>query len=52
VHATVTVKELFAEKRRVALTTVCTVKGNVVIEGDALVMPTSLAARSTNLPKP
>jgi 3-hydroxybutyryl-CoA dehydratase len=48
VHATVTVKELFTEKRRVALTTVCTVKGKVVIEGDALVMPTSREARSTN----
>lgn len=48
VHATVTVKELFAEKRRVGLTTVCTVKGKVVIEGDALVMPTSREARSTN----
>jgi 3-hydroxybutyryl-CoA dehydratase len=47
VHATVTVKELFAEKRRVALATVCTVKGKVVIEGDALVMPTSREARST-----
>lgn len=46
VHATVTVKELFVEKRRVALTTVCTVKGKVVIEGDALVMPTSSEARS------
>jgi 3-hydroxybutyryl-CoA dehydratase len=41
VHATVTVKELFPEKRRVSLTTVCTVAGKVVIEGDALVMPTS-----------
>lgn len=41
VHATVTVKELFLEKRRVALTTVCTVNGKVVIDGDALVMPTS-----------
>ena len=48
VHATVTVKELFAEKRRVALTTVCTVNGKVVIEGDALVMPTSSETRSTN----
>ena len=48
VQATVTVKELFPEKRRVALTTVCTVKGKVVIEGDALVMPTSREARSTN----
>lgn len=45
VHATVTVKELFPEKRRVALTTVCTVAGKAVIEGDALVMPTSRAAR-------
>ena len=48
VEATVTVKELQPEKRRVALTTVCTVKGKVVIEGDALVMPTSREARSTN----
>lgn len=46
VHAMVTVKELFAEKCRVALSTVCTVKGKVVIEGDALVMPTSREARS------
>ena len=45
VHATITVKELFAEKRRVALTTVCTVGDKVVIDGDALVMPTSRAAR-------
>jgi 3-hydroxybutyryl-CoA dehydratase len=45
VHATVTVKELFPEKRRVAMTTVCTVAGKAVIEGDALVMPTSRAAR-------
>jgi 3-hydroxybutyryl-CoA dehydratase len=48
VQATVTVKELFPEKRRVALTTVCTVNGKVVIEGDALVMPTSRETRSTN----
>ena len=41
VHATVTVKELIPEKRRVTLTTVCTVGGKVVIDGDALVMPTS-----------
>jgi 3-hydroxybutyryl-CoA dehydratase len=46
VHATVTVKELFPEKTRVALSTVCTVAGRVVIEGDALVMPTSSAARA------
>lgn len=40
VHATVTVKEMLPEKRRVSLTTVCTVNGKVVIDGDALVMPT------------
>ena len=45
VQATVTVKELFPEKRRVSLTTVCTVNGKVVIEGDALVMPTSRGPR-------
>ena len=43
VQATVTVQELFAEKRRVTLSTVCTVAGKVVIEGEALVMPTSRA---------
>jgi 3-hydroxybutyryl-CoA dehydratase len=45
VHATVTVKEVMPEKRRVSLGTVCTVAGKVVIEGDALVMPTSRRAR-------
>ena len=49
VHATVTVKELFHEKRRVALSTVCTVGGKAVIEGDALVMPTSRATRESRL---
>jgi 3-hydroxybutyryl-CoA dehydratase len=48
VHATVTVKELMPEKRRVCLATVCTVAGKVVIEGDALVMPTSGEARSAS----
>ena len=46
VHATVTVKEVFPEKGRVALTTVCTVAGKVVIDGDALVMPTSRKTRT------
>ena len=46
VHATVTVKEIMSEKRRVSLSTVCTVAGKVVIEGDALVMPTSSRGRS------
>ncbi|MBH1965155.1 MAG: MaoC family dehydratase [Comamonadaceae bacterium] len=41
VHATVTVKELSYEKKRVMLSTVCTVGDKVVVEGDALVMPTS-----------
>ena len=44
VHATVTVKEIMREKGRVTLTTVCTVGGHVVIDGDALVMPTSRRA--------
>jgi 3-hydroxybutyryl-CoA dehydratase len=41
VQAEVTVKELIADKRRVVLSTVCTVGGKVVIDGDAVVMPTS-----------
>ena len=45
VHATVTVKDVIPEKRRVTLTTVCTVGGKVVIDGDALVMPTSRELR-------
>jgi 3-hydroxybutyryl-CoA dehydratase len=48
VHATVTVKEIFPEKRRVSLTTVCTVNGKVVIDGDALVMPTAREARQAS----
>jgi len=39
VKATVTVKEVFAEKNRVALDTVCTVGDTVVIEGECLMMP-------------
>ena len=46
VHANVTVKEIIKEKGRVSLTTVCTVGGKVVIDGEALVMPTSRASRS------
>jgi 3-hydroxybutyryl-CoA dehydratase len=41
VHATVTVRELQAEKKRVVLETVCTVRGTVVITGEALVKATS-----------
>ena len=40
VHATVTVKHVMSERQRVTLTTVCTVQGRVVIEGEAVVMPT------------
>jgi len=45
VHAIVTIKELMPEKRRVSLTTICTVGGKVVIDGDALVMPTARAGK-------
>ena len=45
VHATVTVKELVPEKRRARLNTICTVAGKVVVDGDALVMPTSRTGR-------
>jgi 3-hydroxybutyryl-CoA dehydratase len=44
VHATVTVVEMLPEKRRVSLTTVCRVRNRVVVDGDALVMPTSTQA--------
>jgi 3-hydroxybutyryl-CoA dehydratase len=46
VHATVSVKEVLTEKRRVILETVCTVGGRVVIDGEATVMPTSRASRA------
>lgn len=38
VTARVTVKELMPEKKRVVLTTVCTVGETVVVEGEALMM--------------
>ncbi len=41
VSATVTVKELNADKGRATMTTVCKVRDKVVIDGEALVMPTS-----------
>ncbi|MBS0429958.1 MAG: MaoC family dehydratase [Proteobacteria bacterium] len=44
VHATVTVKELMREKGRATLTTVCRVGDTVVIDGEAVVMPTSRGA--------
>lgn len=45
VRATVTVRELNPGKCRVVLDTVCTVAGKVVIDGEAVVMPTSFAQR-------
>ncbi|MDR2188392.1 MAG: MaoC family dehydratase [Azonexus sp.] len=39
VTATVTVKEVNVAKNRVALDTVCTVGGKVVVEGECLMMP-------------
>lgn len=44
VTVTVTVRELLPEKRRVTLSTICTVDDLPVIEGEALVMPTSRVA--------
>lgn len=41
VTATVTVKEVIAEKKRVILDTVCTVAGKPVIEGEATIMCSS-----------
>jgi 3-hydroxybutyryl-CoA dehydratase len=43
VDVTVTVKELMPAKRRVTMSTVCTVGDRAVIEGEALVLPTSRA---------
>ncbi len=37
VHATVTVKEIMLEKKRVVLETTCKVKDRIVIDGEALV---------------
>ena len=50
VHATVTVKEIVFARNRVLLQTTCTVRGNTVIEGEALVkvgsrQPTAVRAR-------
>lgn len=45
VHARVTVKEVIADKCRVVLDTVCTVKDKVVIDGEAMVMATSRKKR-------
>ncbi|MFP3504726.1 MaoC family dehydratase [Burkholderia sp. SIMBA_062] len=46
VSATVTVKEIVANRRRVVLETRCEVNGLIVVEGTAVVMPTTAAVRS------
>ena len=46
VHATVTVREVIAEKGRVVLETTCGVKGVMVIDGEALVKVDSSARRA------
>ena len=50
VHATITVKEIMSEKRRVTLSTICTVGGKVVIDGEAMVMTTSSNRRASSPP--
>jgi 3-hydroxybutyryl-CoA dehydratase len=45
VHATVAVKEVQPEKNRVVMSTVCTVGGKVVIDGEAVVLATSRVRR-------
>jgi 3-hydroxybutyryl-CoA dehydratase len=47
VHATVRVKEVMPERGRVLLETTCTVRGTVVIDGEALVKVGSIARRQT-----
>jgi len=41
VTATATVKEVFVDKKRVVIETVCTIGGRVIIEGEATMMCTS-----------
>jgi len=45
VEARVTVQEIVPERSRVLLKTICSVKGEVVVEGEALVKTTSRAKR-------
>ncbi|WP_342706268.1 hypothetical protein [Burkholderia arboris] len=46
VCATVTIKEILGSRRRVVLDTRCEVNGLVVVEGTAVVMPTTVAERA------
>ncbi len=49
VHATVRVRELTPERGRVVLETTCSVRGTVVIDGEALVKVGSSARRAASL---
>lgn len=51
VCATVTIKEVLANRRRVVLETRCEVDGLVVVEGTAVVMPTTVAERTKDTKK-
>jgi 3-hydroxybutyryl-CoA dehydratase len=46
VHATVTVRQVFADRGRVVLDTTCSVKGQKVIDGEALVKVDSSVRRA------
>ncbi len=49
VHATVCVREIIADRGRVVLQTTCTVKGILVIDGEALVKVDSSVRRAAKL---
>lgn len=49
VHATVCVREIIADRGRVVLQTTCTVKGVLVIDGEALVKVDSSVRRAAKL---
>jgi hypothetical protein len=40
VHATITIEELWFDRRRARLKTVCVVNGNIVVDGEAMVVTT------------
>lgn len=50
VHALVTVTEVVAARRRVKLSTVCTVAGKVVVDGEASVMVTARPTGAVPVP--
>lgn len=52
VIARATIKEILLEKGRVTVETLCLVDGKIVIDGEAVLMPTSLAKRAAADSKP